>query len=385
MRILFLDQFSSLGGGQQCLRDLIAGLVSRGHTAHAGIPGDGPLIRHLTAAGAVVHSLSLTRYTDGSKSVTDVMSFVRDMPRLALTIRGLIHEHLIDLVYVNGPRLLPAAALATSRLVFHSHSLLVTGYSKRLAGLALRARAARVIASSNFVARPLRPYVAPERLRVIYNGVADCRLPGATTRSTAPTVGIVGRIAPEKGHLDFIEAARCIRESSPGTSFVICGDGQHSGEGFSKQVRLASEGLPVEFVPWQEDVRAVLNRLDVLVVPSRSLDATPRVIPEALSAGVSVAAYRTGGIPEMLGDDLGVLSPAGDPRELARGILQLLNRPDDVRQRNRMAYQQRFTLDRYVREIGTVLDSELARFSNNPRIISPANKAASPASARTTR
>ena len=37
MNILFLDQFSGLGGGQQCLRDLIPGIVARRWTAHVGV------------------------------------------------------------------------------------------------------------------------------------------------------------------------------------------------------------------------------------------------------------------------------------------------------------------------------------------------------------
>ncbi len=389
MKILFLDQFSSLGGGQQCLRELVAGLVAQGHTCHAGLPGNGPLAGHLTQAGATVHHIPLSSYTDGSKTAADVLRFAFDIPRLAQAIRRLVREESIDLVYVNGPRLLPAAALATDRIVFHSHSLLIAGYAKRLAGLALRARNVRVIASSHFVAEPLTTFVPPERLQVIYNGVADCSTPLVSRAAQdSPAIGIIGRVAPEKGHLDFLAAARHIRDASPGCRFVVCGDGQHSGDGFLERVRQAASGLQVEFVAWQQDVRAVLSRLDLLVVPSRSLDATPRVIPEALSAGVPVVAYRTGGIPELLGDQSDVLTPADDPVALGSRILEILSDREDLRERGRIArrtYLRRFTVDRYVQEIGTVLESELSRFSNNPRIMSPASSAPSPARARTTR
>ena len=45
-----------------------------------------------------------------------------------------------DLVYVNGPRLLPAAALARLRVpvLFHAHSCLPPGASRMLAGMSLR-------------------------------------------------------------------------------------------------------------------------------------------------------------------------------------------------------------------------------------------------------
>ena len=50
-----------------------------------------------------------------------------------------------------------------------------------------------------------------EHVRIVYSGVTDQR--GQLHRKfNGPPfrVGLIGRIAPEKGHLDFIEAARRI-------------------------------------------------------------------------------------------------------------------------------------------------------------------------------
>ena len=81
------------------------------------------------------------------------MRFVREAPFLAREIRRLIRANHIDLVYVNGPRLLPAAAMAADKLVFHSHNLLAKRYVNLLAGISLRKSGATAIASSLFVAR----------------------------------------------------------------------------------------------------------------------------------------------------------------------------------------------------------------------------------------
>ncbi len=156
MRILFLDQFDTLGGGQQCLADLIRGLSSRGWRAHAGLPGRGPLGRILEEAGAQVHSIPLSGYTNGRKSIGDIAQFAIDVPRMALAIRRLVRENSIDLVYTNAPRVLPAAALASRRMVFHSHNLLGRRYAATLVAQALRLRSIPVIASSRFVAGPFR-------------------------------------------------------------------------------------------------------------------------------------------------------------------------------------------------------------------------------------
>ena len=40
MNILFLDQFSDLGGAQRCLLDLLPAVIERGWRAHVAAPGE---------------------------------------------------------------------------------------------------------------------------------------------------------------------------------------------------------------------------------------------------------------------------------------------------------------------------------------------------------
>jgi glycosyltransferase involved in cell wall biosynthesis len=356
MNILFLDQFNGLGGGQQCLRDLIPGIVERGWIAHVGLPSGGALANDIAGAGGIVHELQLQQYSNGRKTLKDMMHFVREAPRLAIEIRSLIRSHRIDLVYVNGPRLLPAAAMAADKLVFHSHSLLTPRYSTLLAGIALRKCRATVIASSRFVAEPLRAHLPPERLQIIYNGVRDYGSEGERPVAKRPAIGVIGRIAWEKGQLDFVNAARSI----PSCQFVICGDPQHSGGSYLSEVRDAADGLPVEFLDWQTDIGPVLERLDVLVVPSMSLDATPRVILEAFSAGVPVVAYPSGGLTELIESGTnGILTSESTPPSLASAINQLLADPQEMQRlahNARRCYLSRFTLDRFRKDVVAVLE-----------------------------
>ena len=393
MRILFLDQFDTLGGGQQCLADLVSGLTERGWVAHVGLPGRGPLAERLESAGATVHLIPLTEYTNGRKSLRDVVRFAMDMPRVASAIRRLVKAHSIDLVYVNAPRLLPAAALASNRVVFHSHNMLGQWYAAWPAVMALRWRRIPVIASSSFLARPYVERLARGQVRVVYNGVPDCG-GGVWRRADArPCVGIIGRVAPEKGHLDFLRMARAMVAAESGCHFLICGDGQHSGDGFLKEVRRMAVGLPVEFVGWEPNIREVLGRVDLLVVPSSAVDATPRVIPEALSAGVPVVAYRSGGMPELLSaGGCGVLVAAGDVDALAEAVMGVLGdaeRLGRMRVNTRQVYEKRFTPERYVREICGELERmtgpAMARLSSRRRMRKAAESASNPAATSTGR
>jgi glycosyltransferase involved in cell wall biosynthesis len=361
MNILFLDQFGGLGGGQQCLRDLIPGIIGRGWAAYVGLPAGGSLAQEVADAGAVVHEFRLQQYSNGRKTLNDMVRFVREAPRLAVEIRCVIRRHRIDLLYVNGPRLLPAAAMAADRLVFHSHSLLTTRYATLLAGISLRKCRATVIAASQFVAEPLRSHLPPERLRIIYNGVRDYgSVTAAGLASKRPTIGVIGRIASEKGQLDFVRAARIVLRDMPSCRFVICGDPQHSGGSYLSQVRDAAGGLPIDFLPWQSDIGPVLRRLDLVVVPSMPLDATPRVIPEAFSAGVPVVAYPSGGLTELIEHETnGILTRDSAPESLATAVNQLLANPQQMQRlahNARSCYLSRFTLERFRKDVAAVLE-----------------------------
>jgi len=279
-----------------------------------------------------VHEIELGDYTRGRKTAGDAVRFAWELPRLASGIRRVIVTHGIDVLYVNGPRLLPAAALGRRPIVFHVHSLLRASYARMLAGLALR-RDALVIASSHFVARPL----AGTGVQVVYNGVADVGQAKACA-TNANTVGIVGRVSAEKGHPDFARAAALL----PGCHWVAYGDHRPAG-------------WPLEFRPWQDNIADIYAELDVLAVPSAPFEATPRVIMEAFSAGVPVVAYPSGGIRELIESGVnGLLTEDRTPEALAGAIRSLVENPDLAARLSRAAregYERRFTLDRYRREV----------------------------------
>ena len=108
MRIVFLDQFSDFGGAQLCLRDVLEEVSRLGWQAEVMAPGTGPLLDFARERGFAVQVLPLTRYSNGSKTTSDVLRFGVDMARSAGVLRHVLQERPADLVYVNGPRILPA-------------------------------------------------------------------------------------------------------------------------------------------------------------------------------------------------------------------------------------------------------------------------------------
>jgi len=356
MRILFLEQFGALGGAQQCLLELLPAIAERGWSATVAAPAPGPLLDLARAAGADASPILLGGYGIGSKSARDVARFALDMPRLARWIAG----QKADLIYVNGPRTLWAAARGAygRPVIFHAHHFLLQNSAKIIARWAIEQAHAAVIANCGHVANQFRECTGPDRLHVVYNGVKSIpfrpRNFGAQGRWR---IGIVGRIAPMKGQTDFLRAARSILAQIPRATFVVCGEPMFCRPDYWNEVQRLAEGLPVEFPGWRDDIPAVLGELDLLVLPSNSAEATPRVIMEAFSAGVPVVTYAIGGIPEIVDDSTnGFLVPECEPQALARKILEVTRSSlAEVAQRARAKWEHCFTIDRWREQVTQVI------------------------------
>jgi glycosyltransferase involved in cell wall biosynthesis len=363
VNILFLDQFSDLGGAQHCLLDLVPAVQASGWQISCAVPGRGKLIQKLRDLGVTVHSLRVARLASGRKTSLDFLRFGMDIPRLVLDISRLAAD--TDLIYVNGPRLLPTAACAAWKsrrpLVFHCHNHLTQSSAQRLAGLSLQLASARVIACCRYVARPLWPYIDPGRLHVIYNGVMEMTC-ARSAPLTEPRIGVIGRIAPENGQMEFLAAARLLLQRSCRCRFVICGAplfGNPESDSYFERVRETAADLPVELLGWRDDVRSVLAELDILVVPSSSRTATPRVILEAYAAHVPVVAFACGGIPEIvINHTSGFLVEPPNAEALARNLETLLHAPGQLQGVAGRAYEtwkEKFTLERYRHEVLAVI------------------------------
>lgn len=353
MTILLLDQFAELAGGQRCLLDLLPGLRDAGWTVYAALPEDGPLNSALASEGVARRALRCGPYSNGHKSFGDMFRFATDLPRLTRRIRDLLDEVHPDLLYVNGPRLLPAAARAARGwvpVVFHCHNRLSQRYAARLARESLRWANAVTIACCSYAAEPL----APERLHVIYNGVPDCARP---TSRGGRCIGVIGRIAPQKGQAEFLQAARVLADSGMACEFVICGAPLMGSPAYLAKLRRLARGLPVKFIGWQDDIPGVLSMLDLLVVPSKCAEATPRIILEAYSAGVPVIASRCGGIPEIVSHgQTGWLIDEPTPEALAASIRHVMSYPGMLAERAREAWEQNYTVERYRADILDVIE-----------------------------
>jgi glycosyltransferase involved in cell wall biosynthesis len=369
VKILFLDQFSEPGGGQRVLLETVEGAQRKSWQAWAALPSGGPLIEQLRSRNVAVIEIPCGPYRSRAKGLADVLRFESDLKKQNQILGDLTSRITFDLIYVNGPRLLPAAAKLGSRkrypILFHAHSHILQSTARMLAGWSVRRAGAAVVACSNSVLEPFRRYADPARLTVIPNGVPEIQF---RSREFSPAgnwrIGLIGRIAPEKGQAEFVHAAALVHSRFSNATFVVCGAPLLAGPAYYETVQRLARGLPVEFLGWREDVASVLAKLDLLAVPSK-YEGMGRVVVEAFSAGVPVVAFPVGGIPELVIDgETGFLTRETSPEALAARIGDILATEPRALQlivaNARRSWEQSYTLELYEKRITEWIERQVS-------------------------
>src|SRR5882724_9503645 len=108
MRILLIDQFGEPGGAQLCLMEAALGFAARGWELHAALPA-GPMVDRVTPFCKSITPLACGPFNPVRKSVWDAVRFGFQLPQLAAAIGRVTEREKIDVLYVNGPRMVPAA------------------------------------------------------------------------------------------------------------------------------------------------------------------------------------------------------------------------------------------------------------------------------------
>ena len=138
-------------------------------------------------------------------------------------------------------------------------------------------------------------------------------------------IGVVGRLVPQKGLDNLLQALALQRGLKWRLTIVGDGPERERLEALASELRLAARvrwtgGLP------PEQVANLWPDLDVLVMPSPASqhfrEANGQVLMEAMANEVAVLGTDSGVIPELIGD-AGIVVPANDPSALAWALEKL--------------------------------------------------------------
>lgn len=165
-------------------------------------------------------------------------------------------------------------------------------------------------------------------------------------------IAIIGRLSQEKGHEAFLRGGAAWLKSQPDVRVLIVGGGPLNDR-LHQVVDELELREQVRFTGHRDDIPALLPMTDVVVMPSER-EGLGYTALEAMAAARPVAAFRVGGLAELVKDEVtGLLSPPGDVPHLWRQIERLLADRAlayELAEKGRR-HAQSFSVEEHVREL----------------------------------
>lgn len=134
------------------------------------------------------------------------------------------------------------------------------------------------------------------------------------------------RVEPQKGQDRLVEALGRLGKGRRTLGLLLCGEIADEGYRWRCEETARRHGVAdrVQFLGHRPDIAGVLSAADLVVLPSLSGEAFPRVVIEAMALGKPVVATDVGGTREAIDEGVtGYIVPPGDSGALAERIERL--------------------------------------------------------------
>ena len=141
----------------------------------------------------------------------------------------------------------------------------------------------------------------------------------------------IGRLCPDKGQQDLLEALRFISKKRDDIYCLFAGeDIAYEGrfkEKLDNMIRAHKLKENIKMLGFRRDIDSLINISDVVVLPSYE-EGLPLAALEAMKNKRPFVGYATGGIPEVIEDGKnGYLVEKGNTRKLARALTAIIENP----------------------------------------------------------
>ncbi|SFQ52228.1 hypothetical protein SAMN05421810_108279 [Amycolatopsis arida] len=372
--VLLAHGSAELYGSDRMVVESVAAMVDAGWRVVVTVPGEGPLLPAVRAAGARVARCPVPVLRKAALRPAGLARLALDAARAVRPMLRLLRAERPDLIYVNTvtvPLWLPLARARRVPVLAHVHEAEEAVPAVVRVGLAAPLLAAgRVLVNSAATEATLARALPPLRGRVrrIDNGVAGPARPlgpAATPREPARVL-LVGRLSPRKGVDVAVDAVALLRRAGRNVRLDVLGSVFPGYEWYERAVRdrITAAGLAdaVRLRGFSADVWPAYADADLAVVPSR-VEPFGNTAVEAQLAGVPVVVSDAQGLPETVGHGRhGLVVAAGDPAALAGGIAAVLDDWPVARERAlaaRAAAAERFAPRRYRQRVAAAVE-ELA-------------------------
>lgn len=382
-KIVYLSQFSNIGGGETILLYLLSKLDRKIFQPVVILPLKGQLSKKLNKMDVTTYYIQLSPYSIRTFFVPG-FSFkgAYELYKLVKTVNpDIIHLNHLNLAFYAGSagKLMRIPVLATAHGPWDSYYF----YQDLITNLFVD----KILANTNILKTQLtkRGLITDKKVQVVAFGVdldlfqkssqKKARL-GLRLPEKAKIVTIVGRLDPIKDHLTFLEAASLIIKDVPRAYFFIAGSAQgdfscpkppNTPNSYLRSLQkflLENPSLQTRVIwgEFQENMPDVYNASDVVVSSSLS-ESFGLSLLEASACAVPVVTTNRGGQKLIIKNGKsGFLVPPKHPGSLAQKTVMILKNPKLQKElgRNGRKFAQQHSLDYYTDTIQNIYLSTMS-------------------------
>lgn len=152
----------------------------------------------------------------------------------------------------------------------------------------------------------------------------DCFIKSAESNYDKIIILSVGRLTKEKGYINMLNAISIIESQIKNYEYIIVGDGEQRKEieDFIENKKLFNT---VKLIGKVRDVGKYYHEANIFLFGSTH-EGFPNVLVEAMAHGLPVISTKcSGGVEEVLADDVGIIVAQNNPIEMADAILDLIS------------------------------------------------------------
>jgi alpha-maltose-1-phosphate synthase len=194
--------------------------------------------------------------------------------------------------------------------------------------------------------------VAPSKIVTIPIGVDTTRFSTHQTSKEVTNILFIGRLVPEKGVKDLVEAYKSLKNRYPKLTLTLIGKGPLS---------IQSPGITVKQVDYSK-IHEEYQKADIFCLPSKSApywqEQYGMVLVEALSSGLPIVTSKSGAIEEVC-ENSALFIDEGNVVQLTKHLENLINGPSlrhTLSESSRKLALRRYTIEKTSARIAAIYE-----------------------------
>lgn len=340
-KIFYLITKSNQGGAQRNVCDLATGVSPELFEVSVFAGGDGWLFDELAKKN--IHTESLPFLARDIHFFSEIAVFFK--------LLTLFKKERPDILHLHSSKAGALGALAgrfagVKKIIFTAHGWAFNEprffLSRAAIWLvswltALLAHRIIVITKKEYAQTLAMPFLSREKIAYIPNGIGDIhflpkkeaqeKLLGPQAKNigaNALWIGTISELTANKGLRYAIEAITLLKKdtSSPFV-FVVIGEGEER-KTLEKQIADYKLFGTVFLVGHKKDAQTLLKAFDIFMLASLK-EGLPYALLEAGVADLPIVASNVGGIPDIIGEESGILVPPKHPEEFVKALKKIIS------------------------------------------------------------